>query len=279
MPIPETLKSLYTASGVSGDARERVPLETEIGSWAPTESQQPPGVDAIVHRLDHGTSGVLLLAKTAAAASSLRQQFRERRVKKIYFAVIQGRLNSPMTVTSCIGRDPNDRRKMQSARQIWGVHGAATPVASGKLRGAVTLFKPLLFNRQWSVVLASPVTGRTHQIRLHLQMLKTPIIGDPLYGDACATSAFLASAVALRSESRSRSSAGVQHEGPTKTLGKKGQLRPLLHAAELCCIHPTSSDGLRVRAPLPQDMREAMTVVDPLWPEVPELTPFAGAIQ
>ena len=48
VPIPETLKSLYTASGVSGDARERVPLETEIGSWAPTESQQPPGVDAIV---------------------------------------------------------------------------------------------------------------------------------------------------------------------------------------------------------------------------------------
>lgn len=275
--IPETLRSLPAASDGMATPDGREPLE--LGSGEPMEGQLTLGQDAVVHRLDQGTSGVLLLAKTADAASSLRQQFRERRVKKIYFAVTQGMLKGPMTVTSCIGRDPNDRRKMQSARQIWGVHGAATRVAtSGKLRGAVTLLKPLLFNGKWSVVQASPVTGRTHQIRLHLQMLKTPLIGDPLYGDASATSAFLASAVALRSGC-SRGPLGVlgQHGAPGMALpGRRGHIRPLLHAAEVCFIHPRTAESLLVRAPLPPDMRGAIAVVDPHWPTAPELSPFAG---
>ncbi|CDJ29668.1 RNA pseudouridylate synthase, putative [Eimeria mitis] len=284
MQIPETLRNLSAAYEVGGP---QVGDPAEPGLGAPMESQQTLGGDVVVHRLDQGTSGVLLLAKTVAAASCLRQQFRERRIKKIYFAVTQGRLKGPMTVTSYIGRAPTDRRKMQSARQIWGVHGAAaTGVTSGKLRGAVTLFKPLLCNGKWSVVLASPVTGRTHQIRLHLQMLKTPIIGDPLYGDTSATSAFLASAVALRSEPRGGSSGGpggpqkgpwVQPARPPKALGR-AHMRPLLHAAEMCCMHPTTADSLRVSAPLPPDMQEAIGVVDPHWPAVPELTPFAWGV-
>ncbi|CDJ46376.1 RNA pseudouridylate synthase, putative [Eimeria brunetti] len=286
--IPETLRSLCLASE-EGSPQGKTPPGSSLG--AQEEGEPTPHADAVVHRLDQGTSGVLLLAKTEAAALSLRQQFRERRVKKTYFAVTQGRLKGPMTVTSCIGRASNGRRKMQSACQLWSVHETATRAAPGKLRGAITLFKPLLCNGKWSVVLACPVTGRTHQIRLHLQMLKTPIIGDPLYGDASATSAFLASAVALRSRPRLLSSGGpTDPEGPqpvacpqprsplTKALGR-GHLRPLLHAAEVCCMHPATAERLQVSAPLPPEMREAIGVVDPHWPAVPELAPFAGEIQ
>lgn len=247
------------------------------------EGPENPRAEAVVHRLDKGTSGVLLLAKTSTAASCLRQQFKERKVRKTYFAVIRGGLTGPMTVTSCIGRLHSDRRRMQSARQIWSVHASATHAVAGKLRGAVTLFKPLTFNGKWSVVLASPVTGRTHQIRLHLQMLKTPIIGDPLYGDASTTSAFFASSTARKSGSRSvLCSAHRIADAHQRSLNKGfcGDFhRPLLHAAELCCVHPTTTDTLRVCAPLPPDMRQAMDIVDPLWPTIPELTPFAEGPQ
>ncbi|XP_022593036.2 uncharacterized protein LOC34620325 [Cyclospora cayetanensis] len=250
------------------------------------DSPPYPAVDVLVHRLDQGTSGVLFLAKTADAATALRQQFKDRRVKKAYIAVTQGGLQGPTTVSSAIGRSATERRKMLSARQVWGV---CTPnyagTSAGKLRGAITHLKPLLFNGRFQVVWASPVTGRTHQIRLHLQMLKKPIIGDSLYGDAVATAAFQAHMTRLRGRQGAGMKAAEKEEGrqlkgaPTAFLPPqpvfRGVSRVLLHAATVCCVHPTTGEPLRVSAPLPSDMREALDAVSPLWRQVPELCEFA----
>ncbi|KAL8443455.1 hypothetical protein Emed_006810 [Eimeria media] len=249
------------------------------------KSNEDEGVSAavspVVHRLDEGTSGVLMLAKTAEAGHSLRQQFKERSVKKIYFAIVlQGGLKKPMTVTSGVGRNSTNRRKMQTFTELPGVctAGGVQP-ETAKVRGAVTLFKPLIYNGKFGVLMASPITGRTHQIRLHLQMLKTPIIGDQLYGDPAATSRFFA---CMRSQRGPHQ--GPPREGRAMQQGERGPPvgaplipRPLLHAAKLCCVHPRTGAALELSASLPLDMREALRVVDPLWASVPELKPFEKA--
>lgn len=270
----ERLFTHYTSMGGTSEVPEAFRGFTEEALVGPRpaggrERQEAPGIHATVHRLDEGTSGILLIAKTTAAGVSLRQQFRDRTVKKVYIAVTHQGLRCAMSITSGIGRAPCDRRKMQSARQIAGISAASAPLARGKVRGAITFFKPLLFNGKWGVVLASPVTGRTHQIRLHLQMLKTPIIGDTLYGDPAANSYFLA---CMRARRGPNQVSQPREEGPC--------LRPLLHAAQVSCMHPITREILSVSASLPRDMREAISAVDSSWSTIPELGPFAkGPLQ
>ncbi len=127
---------------------------------------QRPG---IVHRLDRGTSGVMVAAKTDAAHRHLAAQFKGRQVAKTYLALVwdnvardEGEIDLP------IGRDRRDRQKM-SAR-------------TNRPREALTRFR-VLRRLGWATLLeVSPRTGRTHQIRVHLAHFKHPLVGDPVYG-------------------------------------------------------------------------------------------------
>jgi 23S rRNA pseudouridine1911/1915/1917 synthase len=183
-----------------------------------TESGHRP---RLLHRLDRGTSGVLLVAKTAVAQNGLARAWQRREVRKEYLAVVAGR--PPLArgrVDLPLARDASDpkRRCVDAAAgrpsvTTWEVvaetgERAATPVALLRCR---------------------PLTGRTHQIRVHLAAAGLPILGDPLYGSAV---------VGLAGE----------HGPPTPA-------RQALHAAALGFDHPVGGGEIRVESPLPQDLR------------------------
>ena len=127
----------------------------------------------IVHRLDKDTSGVIIVAKNAAAHEFLARQFQERRARKRYIAVVAGPLPAERGVVDTrIARDPRDRKKF------------ACVVSGG--RQAVTRYRVLrhfpVEKGVYGYILLSPRTGRTHQLRVHMKHLGAPILGDPLYG-------------------------------------------------------------------------------------------------
>jgi len=124
----------------------------------------------IVHRLDKNTSGLILLAKNDRAHQWLQRQFKERKVVKIYDALVDGRPPTPKgRVEAPIGRDPSHRQKM-----------AVVPLAKG--REAYTEYFTEKQYIHHTLLKVHLLTGRTHQIRVHMAFLKTPIVGDSLYG-------------------------------------------------------------------------------------------------
>lgn len=121
----------------------------------------------IAHRLDRATSGVMICAKTSKAMSWLQKQFSTRNVKKSYLAVINGQLDPPEAVIDMpIERNP---KKPQTFRV--GSNG----------KTAQTTYKTLSSNDRYSLVMLTPQTGRTHQLRVHLKHLGHPIVGDTFY--------------------------------------------------------------------------------------------------
>ncbi len=123
----------------------------------------------IVHRLDRDTSGVIIVAKTGAALTSLAGQFKRREIHKEYLAVVCGVLSPPRgAVRTMIGRHATDRKKMT--------------VLSGKGRLSVTRYETIETFGKFSLVRLSPETGRMHQIRVHLAYLRHPVLGDAKYG-------------------------------------------------------------------------------------------------
>lgn len=132
----------------------------------------PPGLDparlGIVHRLDKDTSGVLLIAKTAAVLAELGRQFHDREIEKQYLALVWGvPRHRRGTIDEPIGRHPVHRQRM-----------AVRP----RGRTALTRYEVVETWQQVALVRARPATGRTHQIRVHLAALGHPIVGDRLYG-------------------------------------------------------------------------------------------------
>jgi 23S rRNA pseudouridine1911/1915/1917 synthase len=122
----------------------------------------------IVHRLDKDTSGVMLVAKNDFAHKKLTQDFKERRVEKEYLAIVYGRLTQKEgTLDFPIGRHPVQRKKMAVVKEG---------------RQALTKYKVLKLFKKATLVLAKPVTGRTHQLRVHFSHIGHPILGDPIYG-------------------------------------------------------------------------------------------------
>lgn len=129
--------------------------------------EERPG---IVHRLDKDTSGLILLAKNERAHRWLQDQFRLRKVEKTYLALVDGKPPTPSgRVETFIGRDPKNRKHMAN-------------VSKTKGREAVSEYKTLQSFEHHTLLEFHPLTGRTHQIRLHCAFLKCPIAGDRVYG-------------------------------------------------------------------------------------------------
>ncbi|MDQ0648777.1 23S rRNA pseudouridine1911/1915/1917 synthase [Microbacterium natoriense] len=127
-----------------------------------------PERQGVVHRLDVGTSGLMVVAKTETAYTALKRAFKERTVEKIYHAVVQGHPDPLVgTIDAPIGRHPNHSWKF-----------AVTP--DGK--PSVTHYETLEAFRGASLLEIHLETGRTHQIRVHMAALRHPCVGDPLYG-------------------------------------------------------------------------------------------------
>lgn len=166
----------------------------------------------IVHRLDKATSGIVVIAKTKPALLALQKQFKDRTIQKEYAAVVYGSVTEPFSVDAPIARHPIHRQRQAVVLTGKPAQTTFTPQKTGIIDSM-----PLTYLR------AKPVTGRTHQIRVHLQHAGYPILGDPVYH----TKASIAAAAAL----------------PVYNL--------LLHAARLTLIHPLTGDTISYAAPLP----------------------------
>ncbi|MCD6475193.1 MAG: RluA family pseudouridine synthase [Anaerolineaceae bacterium] len=170
----------------------------------------------IVHRLDKDTSGLIILAKNDQTHRWLQDQFRNRTVKKFYNALVHG---TPLTpegrIEAPIGRDPNHRKQM-------------AVVQPGRGKDAVSEYKVLEYFEDYSLVLVQILTGRTHQVRLHMKMIGCPIVGDTLYG-------------------RRHSSLKIK--------------RQFLHAAQLEICLPGHEEATIFKAPLPADLEDILTYI------------------
>ena len=184
-----------------------------LGSLSASGGALRPG---IVHRLDRETSGVMVVARNDKAHEHLSEQFRSRNVRKIYLALVHGKMRRDSgTITLPISRDERRRTRM-TAR-------------AGKGRHAQTDWRVIARLDHCTLVEVVLHTGRTHQIRAHFAAIGHPIVGDTLYG----------SPRALRAGKR---------DLPLED-------RNFLHASRIGFSHPTSGAWAEVRAPLPKDLR------------------------
>ncbi len=175
----------------------------------------------IVHRLDKETSGILLVAKNDFAHARLAEAFQQRSIRKMYIALVQGRMEEDRgRIELPIARDPNRRTRMTARRALLLPNS----------RPARTDWRVLLRIDSTSLLEIQLHTGRTHQIRVHLSALRHPVVGDTLYG-----------------------AAGQLHVGGTKlpSLG-----RNFLHAAKIAFAQPHTGKLIELSAPLPADLRD-----------------------
>lgn len=127
----------------------------------------------IVHRLDRETSGLMIVSKTNQAHAAFTDMFKERKIQKTYLAIVAGQPEKEGTIDFYIGRHPVVRNKMHHFTQL------TKQVSS---RSATSHYKVKKYYNDYSLVEVKPITGRTHQIRVHLAAINHPIIADPLYG-------------------------------------------------------------------------------------------------
>lgn len=194
----------------------RYPASKEVGETQRLQDGTEIRRPGVVHRLDRETSGVLVLAKTPEAHAFLKEAFHNRLVKKNYYAFVYGVPKEKKgTIEFSIGRSRQDFR-LRSAQ----------PKAKGTLRDALTRYEVVAEDSEnkYALLICSPETGRTHQIRVHLKAIHHPVLGDPLYAP-----------------------------NRTHTLGFS---RLGLHSFEL--ILPTPEGDTRsIQAPLPEGLKTA----------------------
>jgi 23S rRNA pseudouridine1911/1915/1917 synthase len=189
----------------------------------------------IVHRLDKGTSGIILVAKNDAAHAKLAESFRQREVKKTYIALLEGIFNQENgRIELAIMRDPKRRTRMTARRSI----------VLGNARESRTDWRTLSRIDSTTLVEVQLHTGRTHQIRVHFSALRHPVVGDTLYGAA-----------------------------PQLRIGKITLLplsRNFLHAAKLGFAQPRTGAWIELHAPLPPELREFLQHLTAAAGESPE---------
>ena len=182
-----------------------------ISTSGPQERQ------GIVQRLDAGTSGLMLLAKNENSYNAMKNQFRNRTVSKVYKTLIQGHIDpSEGTIDAPIGRHPREDYRF-------------AVVADGK--PSVTHYKVIEFYTSATLLRVELETGRTHQIRVHFNALRHPLVGDLAYG----ADPVLAARLELK--------------------------RPWLHAMELSFNQPSSDERITLNAPLPADLQRALELL------------------
>src|SRR5690349_18588199 len=173
----------------------------------------------IVHRLDRGTSGVMVAAKNDAAHQELARQFHDREVEKEYVALVWGLVQQGRRIDAAIGRDPRDRQKMSTRAR--------------RARSAVTRVTKAEQLRGVSLLHVAIATGRTHQIRVHLSAIGHPIVGDATYG-------------------------GVHRRVANDVRSVQRLTRPFLHAAHIAFTHPTEERRMEFSSPLPSDLQAVL---------------------
>lgn len=174
----------------------------------------------IVHRLDRGTSGLMVVAKHDAAHEELSRQFHDREVEKEYLALVWGVVQAGRRIDAPIGRDPSNRKKM-SAKSRRSREAVTRIVRAEHLNPAITLTQIAIH------------TGRTHQIRVHLSGIGHPIVGDSLYG-------------------------GVRRRVMGDIRAVLHLQRPFLHAAHLIFTHPSDGRRMDFTSPLPADLQSVL---------------------
>ena len=163
----------------------------------------------IVHRLDKDTSGVMIAAKNDAAHRSLAEQIQQKTAKRVYWAILTGNIaEEEGVIHGAIGRNPKDRQKMAVVRE------------NGK--DATTKFRVLERFGAYTLVECRLMTGRTHQIRVHMAYIGHPVVGDPKYG---------------------------AKKCPFSIEGQA------LHSKTLMFTHPRTGERMEFEAPLPEDMQ------------------------
>jgi len=178
----------------------------------------------IVHRLDRGTSGLMVVAKHDAAHEELSRQFHDREVEKEYIALVWGEVMAGRRIDAPIGRDPSNRKKMS----------AAAPNRVRRSREAVTrIVRAEHFGRTLTLAVVAIHTGRTHQIRVHLSAIGHPVVGDSLYG-------------------------GVHRRVPGDLRAVTHLDRPFLHAAQLAFTHPADGRRMEFSSELPDDLQRVL---------------------
>ncbi len=192
-----------------------------LGRGQALSQSDDPLRPGIVHRLDKETSGILLVAKNDFAHAKLSEAFRQRTIRKIYIALVQGSMNEESgRIELAIARDPNRRTRMTATR------ASLLPNS----RPARTDWRVLARIDSTSLLEIQLHTGRTHQIRVHFSALRHPVVGDTLYG-----------------------AAGQFHVGRT-SLPSLG--RNFLHAAKITFAQPHSGKSIEISAPLPVELRD-----------------------
>lgn len=176
----------------------------------------------IVHRLDRGTSGCLVVAKHRPALENLCKQFKDRTVEKEYEAIVWGRAKASGLIATAIGRHLSDRKRMSAKTRL------------GK--EAQTRFETMALFNHFSWVRLLPKTGRTHQLRVHLSEAGHPMVGDILYGKKRDLSHFSEGLRALLQPIR----------------------YPFLHARRISFTQPTTGKRIMVEADLPESFQKVL---------------------
>ncbi len=178
----------------------------------------------IVHRLDRDTSGLMLAAKTDAAGYALMEDIRDRAVDRHYLALVHGVI-APDTgmIDAPIARSANERTRM-AVRDVPSARDAVTTFR------VLERFEPRQHDDGYTLIDCKLFTGRTHQIRVHMQYAKHPLVGDPVY----------------------------TANGPKDARAQLGLKRQFLHSFRIRFIHPETSEELEFADNLPRDLDEAL---------------------
>lgn len=178
----------------------------------------------IVHRLDRDTSGLMLAAKTDAAGCALMEDIRDRAVDRHYLALVHGVI-APDTgmIDAPIARSANERTRM-AVRDVPSARDAVTTFR------VLERFEPRQHDDGYTLIDCKLFTGRTHQIRVHMQYAKHPLVGDPVY----------------------------TANGPKDARAQLGLKRQFLHSFRIRFIHPETSEELEFADNLPRDLDEAL---------------------